>query len=135
MSATVIHPTFDPETNTWFVTEPSACEAPTIRELKTKLRREHPNKRFAVADYYPLGTPSPKPVWADDKLPPFRPHAPLRRSGVTEAAVAEAQANKRKVAGFLAKRKEHMKAVQLAKLHDASFKQKVSRNLVDSDFD
>ena len=131
MSATVIHPTFDPETNTWFVTVPGECEAPTIRELKTKLRREHPNKRFAVADYYPIGTPSPKPVWADDKLPPFRPHAPLRRSGATQAAVAEARANKDKVAGILAKRKEQMKAVQLARLHNGG----LSRNLVDSDFD
>lgn len=59
---TYIDPQFDPNSGTWFITEPVKCEASTIRELKALLRRLRPKFRPEVRDYYPNGD-TPPTVW------------------------------------------------------------------------
>jgi hypothetical protein len=59
----IIHPTFDPLTNTWFVPEHPHCEAPTIRLLL-----EQVGAGCTVRDYYPGGVPREMLPRSDSKV-------------------------------------------------------------------
>lgn len=72
----IINPTFFPETKTWRIDTPIKLEAPTIREMLAKLKQIKPRTKWKAADYYPIGTETPRPVWPKAPAKPSRTHMP-----------------------------------------------------------
>jgi hypothetical protein len=63
----IIRPLYDPVEHEWFY---GSAHAPTIRELREKLP-----KGTLVADYYPIGTETPRTIWPKGNGE-LRPHLP-----------------------------------------------------------